>query len=249
MGVVYSKTIRSYRADFKNRIIEKIIKFVSKDLTYLKDSRIPLGTFKSSMLFQRKPDIYTGDDYVKGRIGSTNIEFSEIHAQYETHDKNGRHRHTLFKGIFFAADFNKNFKGYTIVLPDTAQKLLGGLGQALQKMAGIIRPGELIKLEDPEFERYFVVYGSDQVEARYILSTSLMQRILDFRKKTAKIIRLSFVGTKIYAAVSYKKNLFEPTVLKSLVDFDLIKGYLDDLDLAVGIVEDLNLNTRIWSKS
>ena len=41
----------------------------------------------------------------------------------------------------------------------------------------------LVKLEDPEFEKHFVVSGEDQVEARYILSTCLMQRLTDFRNK------------------------------------------------------------------
>ena len=71
------------------------------------------------------------------------------------------------------ADFNKNFNGHTVVLPDTAEKILGKFGQSLQSMSS---RGELVKLEDPEFEKEFCVYGDDQVEARYILSPALMKR-------------------------------------------------------------------------
>ncbi len=107
---------------------------------------------------------------------------------------------------------------------------------------------ELIKLEDVEFEKQFAVYGSDQVEARYILSTSLMQRILKFKKESGKRIHLGFAQSKIYIAISYDKDLFEPPIFRSILNYDIVKGYFEDLDLAIGLVEDLNLNRRIWSK-
>ena len=108
---------------------------------------------------------------------------------------------------------------------------------------------QLVKLEDPEFEKHFVVYSKDQIEARYILSTSLMRRIVDFKKKTKKDIHLSFVGSKVYVAISYVRDLFEPRVFQTLLSFEPIQQYFEDLSLAIGIVDDLNLNTRIWTKN
>lgn len=124
--------------------------------------------------------------------------------------------------------------------------MFGGFGKMLQSM-NIFR-GQLIKLEDPEFERMFAVYGDDQIEARYILSTSLMERMLNFRKDTGKAIQFSFVGSKIYIAIPYTKKLFEPKIFNTLLDFEPVHKYFKDLQLAIGVVEELNLNTRIWSK-
>jgi hypothetical protein len=132
------------------------------------------------------------------------------------------------------------------VLPDAAETLLGRLGTKLQSM-NILR-GQLIKLEDPQFEKEFVVYGDDQVEARYILSPSLMSRIVDYKQKTGKRIYLSFVGSTIFVAIWIGRNLFEPRIFKTLLDFEPIRQYYEDLKIAIEIVEDLNLNVRIWSK-
>jgi hypothetical protein len=132
------------------------------------------------------------------------------------------------------------------VLPDTAENLFGSFGKMLQQWN--ISRDPLIKLEDPEFERCFVAYGNDQVQARYILSTSLMERIVAFRKKADRPIYLSFVDSKVFVAVSYTRNLFEPKLLGTIMDFDRLCQYSEDLSLAVGIVDDLNLNTRIWTK-
>jgi hypothetical protein len=247
LGIVYHVTTREYVKSFKTGIIEKLVKFIDENLSYSKMNFISRNAFMQSKIFQRSPDIYKGDDHVSGKVGQTQIEFSEIHAKYVTRDSKGRRtEHTIFKGLFFIADFNKNFKGKTVVLPDTAERLFGQFGSMLQSLNKF--RGQLIKLEDPEFEKMFAVYGDDQVEARYILSTSLMKRIADFKKSTRKTIYLSFIGSKINIAISYAKDLFEPKVFTTMLDFAPIKEYYNDFMTAVGIVEDLNLNTRIWSK-
>jgi len=131
-------------------------------------------------------------------------------------------------------------------LPDTAEKLFGQFGKMLQSWNKL--RGQLIKLEDPEFEKYFVVYGDDQIEARYILSPSLMARIVDFREKTGQKIYLSFVGSMVFVAIPYTRNLFEPRIFQTMLDFSQIQEYFEDLQLAISIVDEMDLNTRIWSK-
>ena len=49
-------------------------------------------------------------------------------------------------------------------------------------------------------------------------------------------------------AIPYSKDLFEPRVFQTILDFKPIHEYYEDLTLAVSIVDDLNLNTRIWTK-
>jgi len=244
--VLYKILIRSYVAEFKSLVIERIVHFIDVNLAYSPKSCIPKSTFMLSKIFTTKPNRYKGDDFVSGKVGATKIQFSELHAEYESGSGKNRHRHTVFRGLFFIGDFNKHFTGQTVVLPDTAEKLFGRLGRKLQSLN--ISRDQLINLEDPEFERHFVVYGSDQVEARYILSTSLMARIMDFKKKTGRKIHLSFIGSMVFVAASYTRSLFEPRLFRTLLDFGPIRQYFEDLQLAVGIVDDLNLNTRIWSK-
>jgi hypothetical protein len=247
LAAVYNYATKEYVKNFKNEVIEKIVKFIDNNLNYSRTSHISQAAYIESQIFPQRPDIFNGDDYVSGKIGKTALEFSEIHTKSVTHDSKGRRQeHTIFKGLFVIADFNKIFIGKTLVLPDTAERLFGQFGSMLQSMNK--SRGQLIKLEDPEFEKMFAVYGDDQIEARYILSTSLMKRIVDFKKNSNKTIHMSFVGSKINIAISYTKNLFEPRVFNTLLDFTPIKEYFKDLEMAAVIVEDLNLNTRIWSK-
>jgi hypothetical protein len=241
---------RNYRSEFKNKVIARIIQFIDTHLNYDPAGFIPESTFMGSGIFRQNPDRYRGDDLVWGTLGQTPIRFSEIHAEYKTESTDSKgHRtttwHTIFKGLFFIAEFNKKFKGSTYVLPDVAQNmfgnLLGNLFQSWNKSRG-----QLIKMEDIDFEKLFVVYGSDQIESRYILSTSLMKRITDYKKKQNKTIYLSFLNNQVTIAISYLKNLFEPRIYQTLFNFKVIEEYYTDLRIAIDLVDELNLNTRIW---
>lgn len=245
-GLICKVASKNYVAEFKSFVIGKIVRFVDENLSYEPNSCVRQSTFVPSKIFTTEPNRYKGDDLVHGKVGATRIMFSEVNAERVTGSGKNRHRYTIFRGLFFVGDFNKHFAGQTIVIPDTAELLFGRIGQTLQSL-NVFR-GQLVKLEDPEFEKNFVVYGSDQIEARYILSTSLMQRMVEFRKKAQRDVYFSFVGSMVFVAISYKRNLFEPRIFRTVLDFEPIREYFEDLQLAVGIVDDLNLNTRIWSK-
>ena len=109
-----------------------------------------------------------------------------------------------------------------------------------------MKNAEIIKLEDPVFEREFMVIGEDQVESRYVLSTSLMQRMMDYKTKLSKKTSFSFVDNRLYVAIPYNRDMFEPRVLETLLDPDFIKYNYDYFKLFADIVNDLDLNTRIW---
>jgi len=243
---------RGFVRAFKWDIINRIVGFLDTSLTYFPDRHITESQFRRSRIFEHRIDRYRGEDHIAGKLGATDIEFSEVHAEYKTHSTGGKgqsrtHWHTIFRGLFCIADFNKHFHGVTVVLPDTAERLFGFLGKKLQSL-NFLRRGELIKLEDPEFEKEFVVYGDDQVGARYILTPSLMQRISEFKRKTNKRIYVSFAASNVYVAIPSAKNMFEPRFFRTLLDFDMCREFFENLQLGAGIVEDLNLNTRIWTK-
>ena len=249
IGVIIYLSISTgkYKKSFKVGIIEQIVRAIDPNLSYDASKAVNKSHFTHSELFKKSWNEYKGDDYVQGMVGKTSLEFSEVHAQHVSTDSEGRRQaSTVFKGLFLVADFNKSFQGKTFVLPDTAEKLFGSIGSMLQSWNAA--RGELVKMEDVAFEKEFVVYGDDQIEARYILSTSLMERILAYKKKSNRPVRLSFIGKNVHVAISYKKSLFEPRIFRSLLNFRPIQEYFEDLSLAIDLVEDLNLNTRIWTK-
>jgi hypothetical protein len=247
-----------FRSSFKDRVMRQIVAFIGEDLHYEPDSYLGEGEFRATRIFGRTPDRYSGEDMVSGMRGATRLRFSEVHAEYKTESTDSKgnretHWHTIFKGILFAADFNKHFQGLTVVEPDNAERMLGFVGKALQGWGSKLDSrGELVSLDDPEFEQAFKVTATDQVEARYILSNSLMRRILELKNKTGKQIALSFCDSHVYLAIPSDKNMFEaPSMFSPItrsLSVETVQGYFADMLLVLGIVEELDLNTRIWSK-
>jgi hypothetical protein len=239
---------RKFVLTFKRRVIAAIVRYFDVGLVYTPEGSISQDDFEASRLFRMKIDHYTGEDRVEGTLGKTAVRLSEVHAQYVTVRNKSTTWRTIFYGLLFIGDFNKHFEGTTLVLPQTAETLFGRLGEMFQSLKASRSP-DLVKLEDPEFEKHFMVYGDDQVESRYILTPSLMQRIVAFRESTGQALYLSFRHQNVYLAISSHRDMFEPRVFRSLLDRALIQTYVADMEMALGIVEDLNLNTRIWTKT
>lgn len=244
---IYKFSIKDYTAEFKNTIIRPLITAIEPNLSYSADRHIPEHLFNRSELFAR-PDKLTGNDFVKGIIDGVPLQFSDLHAQKRHEDSKGNVSwSTVFKGLFIVAEFNKHFKSKTIILPDSAQSMFGDfIGSWLQ--ANNFSQDSLVKMDNVEFEKEFVVYGDNQVEARYILSHTLMQKLLVLKKRSKHKVYISFVGENINIVIDYDKDLFEPTVFKSLLEYNVAMEYVDTLHMAIGIVKELKLNEKLWSK-
>lgn len=244
LGIIIAAVVwvRPYRRKLKRQLIEQVVKFVSSDLHYDPESGVGESAYVGSRLFPRRYDRFNQEDLIAGKVGQTRLTVCEIHSEYSTKDSKGnRNWHTIFRGLFYILDFPKSFRGTTIITPD-GTSWLGGMGDFLQ---GFDSRGELVKLEDPEFERIFAVHSSDQIEARYLLSTSLMERIL--RLRTRGTVSLAFIGGNLYVAIASDHNLFEPSInLFQPVDGRDLAEHLSTLSQVLSIVDALDLNTRIW---
>jgi hypothetical protein len=107
-----------------------------------------------------------------------------------------------FRGMFCWFRFKKKLNGHTVVLPNTP-------GTKLDRWGSFnFTEEERIYLEDPRFNDKFVVYATNQVEARYVLSSAFMERILELLEKFDRQVYLSFQDRKLYLAVANANGLF-----------------------------------------
>ncbi len=238
--------LAKYRKEFKERVMHKVVKLINPDYIYKEDNHIPIDDYLSSNLFSNIHDRYNGDDLITGIIDKTPFSFSEVKADAKK-DKNKPDEQvaiwkTIFKGLFFVAEFNKNLNESTYIVPEKAHKNLLG-----KEKTQIANWGELVKLENPEFEKIFSVYGSSQQEARYVLTPTMMEAIIEVYKKYNLKMMFSFTGSKVYCAIPMKKDMFEPTI-KEGIKYSDIEEISHLLELIETIITEMNLNTRIWTK-
>lgn len=256
-----ARGLRAYRDAFKTEVVAPVVKLVHEGLRYSPRGSIPRETFDGCGLFKVPTREFRGEDLVEGAVGETRVRFCEIAAWPRKRPwswwirPDSRREPPLFRGLFLVADFHKRTRGRTLVLPDAAEGKLGHWAVTLQALDR--GRGELVYLEDPEFERLFKVYGDDQIEARYVLSTSMMRRLVEFRSKAESVPLLAFTDSKLYLAIPSERNRLEPPMRHRLIGFgssacvrdeilEQIGGYVADVRFGLGVVDDLALNTRIW---
>ncbi|MBY0401770.1 DUF3137 domain-containing protein [Myxococcota bacterium] len=253
----------------RSQILEPVITFWDPSFAYSPDGSIAQGEFEASRLFADESfNRYSGEDLVTGRHGETTFRFSELHVRRVQKTKKKTQSRTVFDGLFFVADFHKSFRGQTLVLPDTAERVLGSFGRSFQSLKSSASGLRLVELEDPAFERAFTVTSTDPTEARYLLSPSMMQRILTFHESTGEKLRLGFSGGCVHLALPLSSNLFSTSgplsglpelesipglrglaTLATPVTLDDVRRWGSELRFAISIIDDLDLNTRIWSKA
>lgn len=180
------------------------------------------------------------EDEVTGVIEGVDFNLFEAKLIKVSRGRKGRkRRRTVFKGLLGRFDFHKNFKGTTVISGD-----LTALGNFL---TGWVKGGDRVKLEDPEFENKFEVHSTDQVEARYLLTPTFMERIMNFsRLPTIEALELAFYGGHLYMSIKRDENYFEGDG-HDLDDPQLIKEIIKDIVFIFDIITELKLtqNTRV----
>ena len=240
------KEKKGYREKFKKNVVKHIVNLINPDWSYDSEGLIPQAIFESSGLFTTKIDRYEGDDFVQGVIEKTEFQFSEVKAEHRSKSSDNKVEwRTIFQGLFAHAEFNKDIQGKTFVYPEVP----GKLGAIMGKVYNVDKKSaERIKLESPEFERLYEVYGTNQIESRYVLTPAMMEAMVNIRNRYGNLASFSFVGSKVYVAMSFAEELFEPRIFSTGVRFDDMEKMNNQFSIIQTIVHEMNLNTRIWTK-
>ena len=222
---------------YKEEVVDEIIHAFCPNATYSPNDGVGEDLFRNSGLFT-SPDRYHAEDLIEGCLDKTSFICSEVHAEERRarSTKNGVQYYweDIFKGFLFIADFHKEFQGETTILRNSFFKVKMGASR--------------VKMENPDFEKVFDVFSTNQIEARYLITPSMMERMLELDSNFKKGVTISFRNSTILVAIPDSKNRFEADVWSSLNDMSILKSDFSVLQSLLDIVEELNLNTRIWSK-
>ena len=233
--VVFIGTIQAQSAVlnrlYKSQIVPALVDAASPGARYTPQDGIEESLFNLSGLFGVQPDRYRTEDLVEGKTQNTHFRFAEVHAQERrtTTDSKGRtrtHWVDIFRGFLFVADLGRPFQGNTTVYRNRWIKLRFGFPR--------------VRLESPEFEKRFDVYGNDPVEARYLLTPLLMERIIQLDQRFGEGLTLSFRGDQLIIAIADATNHFEASIWHPITDRTRLErefGTLCDLCTIVEVLK------------
>ena len=157
-------------------------------------------------------------------------------VQINNTDKTRTKTVLVFKGILLLFSINKPFAGKTIIKTEknTFAKLLDVISTKMSR----------VKLEDPVFEKKFEVYATDQIEARYLLSTSFMERLLKLAALFDNAnLQCSVCEKQLFIMIPSLKPYFNNNSAFEPANFVAdINNIIDQMNIIFEIIETLKLN-------
>lgn len=131
-----------------------------------------LKPFKEQGVFGVKETSGETEDAFLGTVDGVEVVLFEALRETVSRSRDGSSsRTTVFHGLCLRLGFPKRFSGTTRVLSEW------GVFNKFHEVGNDV-PLERVRLEDARFEKQFEVLSSDQVEARYLLTPALMERLV-----------------------------------------------------------------------
>ncbi len=148
-----------------------------------------------------------------------------------------------FRGIFSYIKFNKKLDGLTVVLPDNIESKVGYLAKTFQSLN--FKRDEVVYMEDPEFEKEFVVYTNNDIEARYVLTASMMERMTHLKRQFNRPVMFSFTQDTMFIVIESASGIFSWSA-KDLKNKKVFEELHNDISCCVQMFDKLKINQKIW---
>lgn len=229
------KTKKYYRGDFREKIISYLLE--EKKYRFDKNGRISSLDFECSQFAKKSYSCFRSSDLLvinipnnDGKKSNIDFQIADVDA-YELHvdSKGNRSTSDVYQGMFGYVTFENKFK--CILTINSGYKLKG---TKLEKVV----------LEDIDFNNEFDVKSNDQLEARYILTPDMMEKILKL-EKIIKNVKIVFANKTLYIGAE-KVNMFELKKYKKGDPLTVFENLYDEIELVLSIVEELKNNDKVF---
>ncbi len=229
--------VKRFESAIKSEIYPLIFSYFGEDFVYQEHGPLSAKSLEPSDIIPYFED-ESREDYVKGTYKEVTLELTESKLTKETGSGKNRRTVTVFRGLFIRLSMNKDFSGKTLIKKDS-----GRLGNWLSDK---FQSKENVKLEDPVFEKKFEVFSTDQIEARYLLTPSMMERLLSLANifRTGAL-QCSFYNDKLLLMIPSDHDRFETgSIFKPATFVEEINTILKELSLLFQIIDVLKLDQR-----
>lgn len=258
LGIVYIIK-HSYTQLVKKEVYPCIFKAIGPDLNYLSGKirfippmfyNVSIGNFTlfglqeliSTFLFSfklkgfnyrnlnidylcpRQYEVLSPDDVISGSYKGKPVYIVEFALYRYLQSKMSK----FYQGFMFQTKLSKNFNSKVVI----RQRDL-----SFENVHGM----QKIELESNEFNKIYEVYAADQVEARYLLTTSLMEKMIDIHKK-GQGLNLQIQNQDVTIVKQTREDMFEPDIKKSVNDVNSYYEVLLQTKLILDLITDLNLD-------
>ncbi len=216
----FAKSGKKYKTMFKEDIIKKFVKSYSENLEFYPTRGIPKATYNLARF--EYYDRYYSEDLITGTLeGGYAINMAEVKTETESTDSDGdTTTYTVFHGLFAEIELNKNINSCV----------------KIRKNSISLFNKEKIEMDSGEFEKKFNVYSTDKIIAMQLLTSDIMQMLLDFKKENKVVPEITIEDNKFYIRFE-TGGVFEAKLMKKALDYDMLKKYYDIINFTLDLTE------------
>lgn len=242
-----AKQAREYSLAFKNYFVKSSLQKIFTDLNYQPESGISRAVIASTNMM-RMGDRYSSNDLVTARYKDIGFTQSDVHIEeeHETTDSDGNTRTyyvTIFKGRWMIFDFNKSFKADVQV----AQK---GFGNNKVSNWFSSEKFQKVEMESQEFNKNFKVYAQQPLDAFYILTPKVMEKIKNLDEKNEGKLLLCFIDNKLHVGIYNYEDSFEHGSVFKEINEDATRNKIStDIQKITMFVDELELDNDLFKKN
>ncbi len=225
--------LKQYKDAVKSRFIPPICSFFG-ELNYQESGSSFMESNYSGEVFPGFDRCYQ-EDFIEGNYRSISMHVHESILTRRVKTKHGSHDITVFRGLVLQIKPPKQFVGKTLLIKDGGSIGNFFTGKEFHNL-------QRVELEDPEFEKIFQVFSSDQLEARYLLSTAFMEHLIKLARLRSPNgtpqIQCVFEKDQLIIAIPSQQNLFEPqSINHSILNSEDIHTFLAQMQEIFNLIE------------
>lgn len=194
---------------YKNEIITKLVSEYDENLHFDPTSSMEKMDYMLAE-FERFDHFYS-NDLIYGKIdGIIDFKLGDIRTEDVDHDSDGHTtRTTLFRGLFSAAKLDKDINNTIKIHSDKFFKLSR-------------KP--LLTMDSQEFEKYFDVYCTDKILTMRILTSDIMDYLINFTKENKIKFEITIKKSQVYTRI-HCQDMFELPMFGKALDYKTLHKY------------------------
>ncbi len=210
-NVFFSKNKSQYNLKYKKTVINKIMNNFYDNLEYFPEKPMPEYIYKE--MKYESYDQYRSEDYFEAQINKKyGIQMAEVvtvkEETYKDSDGNTKTREiTKFHGLFAKIEMDKSI--------NSELRIVQNGGMLMQK--------DRLKMDSSQFEKYFDVKASNKIIGMQLLTSDVMEKLIEFKNKTNMKYDIGINNNNLYLrfrcgdmfeAGNFKKDILEKSVIE-----------------------------------
>ena len=242
-------TIPFVKKHFENKIKEKIMPLICSCFDNISwqqgspDCMLDMEPDINDIIYDSKLIMFDKSEYDDVFVGVHNdVKYGILEGEFSriVNTRKGKSNERVFNGVVIKLKMNKNFSGNTVIDQSKFAQIFQYVGF---DKSGLTKTN----LEDVEFNKMYEVYTDDEVEARYLITPSFMQRLKAMKVAfNANKVRCSFYKNYLLVGLFTSKDLFSIcSLFKPIDDPKQFFAMYEEIVSIIKLIDHFKLDQKI----